>query len=33
MEFVQLFDRERIETRVRELGREISAHYRDESLF
>ena len=32
MEFVQLFDRERIETRVRELGREISAHYGDEPL-
>ncbi|MDO4768167.1 MAG: hypoxanthine phosphoribosyltransferase [Pseudomonadota bacterium] len=32
MEFVQLFDRERIETRVRELGREISAYYGDEPL-
>ena len=32
MEFVQLFDWERIETRVRELGREISAHYGDEPL-
>lgn len=32
MEFVQLFNRAQIEARVRELGREISAHYGDEPL-
>lgn len=32
MDFVQLFNRPQIEARVRELGREISAHYGDEPL-
>ncbi len=32
MKFVQLFDRSQIETRARELGREISEHYGDEPL-
>lgn len=32
MEFVELFSREQIEARVRELGQEVSAHYGDEPV-
>ena len=32
MKFVQLFDRNQIETRARELGRQISEHYGDEPV-